>query len=722
MQEEGDVFEGSRPVGSKLDRRDFIRVLGGGIVVFFTVDLAAETLAQGGFRLPSYPADFNAYFRIGENGRVTVYSAKIEMGQGVITSLAQMAADELGVSLDSVDMIMGDTDLCPWDMGTFGSMSTRIFGPALRAAAAEARAVLLQLASEQLDIPVDRLVVENGVVFPKSERQRQVTFGQLTKGRKIVRTLDHKVPIKQVSRFNLIGKPLKRSDAVAKVTGKALYAGDIRVPDMLYARLLRPPAHGARLKHADLSAARSMPGVILVDQDGLIAALHTDPEATEKALAAIKADWEVPAPKVDDDTIFDYLIEKLPKAIPQPNDVQQAGTLPAGEKAASAIFERKYLCGYGAHAPIEPHTALAKMDGDRVTVWASTQTPFPDKDRIAKALALSPDRVHVIPAFVGGAFGGKDGNPMEIEAAKLAKIVGKPVQVAWNREEEFFYDIFRPAAVVKIKSGLDAAGRICLWDYLVYAAGTRSAEPFYDVPNSHIRAYGGWMGDSGNVHPFAIGPWRAPGANINVFGRESQIDIMAIGAKADPLEFRLNNTSDARMRRVLQAVAERFGWKRAVGPSGRGVGLACGIDAGTYVAGAAEVQVHKDRGAIKVKRVVVAQDMGIVVNPEGATMQIEGCITMGLGYTLSEDVLFQGGKLLNRNFDTYELPRFSQLPEIEAVLVKNDELAPQGGGEPAIILMGAMVANAVFDETGTRLFRLPMTPERVKAALASGKS
>jgi CO/xanthine dehydrogenase Mo-binding subunit len=327
----------------------------------------------------------------------------------------------------------------------------------------------------------------------------------------------------------------------------------------------------------------------------------------------------------------------------------------------------------------------------------------------------------VITPFVGGGFGGKSSNCRQaVEAARLARSTGKPVQVTFSRAEEFFYDTFRPAAVVKIKSGIDASGKICLWNYDVYFAGNRSAEQFYDVPNNLLKAYGSWSGGANTAHLFGVGPWRAPGANINVFARESQIDLMAAQAKADPLEFRLNNTSDKRMRRVLETAAERFGWKKAVAPSGRGVGIACGMDAGTYVAEIAEVQVDKETGAVKVKRIVCAQDMGIVINPQGAKMQMEGCVMMGLGYSLSEEVRFKGGEILERNFDTYELPRFSSLPRIEAILVKNDELSPQGGGEPAIVPVGAAIANAIFDATGARLFQLPMTPARVKQAIGQG--
>ena len=696
-----------------LGRRDFIKLLGGGIIVFFTLD-EWDLIGQER-RGPSYPTDFNAYLRIGEDGKVTVYSGKVEIGQGVMTSLAQEAADELGVSLESINMIMGDTDLCPYDSGTYGSMSTRFFGPALRSAAAEARAVLIELASEQLKAPKEKLSVENGAVFVVSDKKIRMTFGQLAKGQKITRKLEGKAVTKSVSEFTVMGKPVKRLDARAKVTGKALYAGDIRLPEMLYARILRPPAHRATIKTVDTSSAAKMPGVTVVNQDGLVAVLHQDPEVAEKALGSIKAEFDVPKETVDNETIFDHLL----KASPQAQERERRGDLAEGEKASAALFEGKYVTAYGAHAPIETHTALAKIEGGKATVWISTQSPFPNRQQITQAIGFPLENVHVITPYVGGGFGGKNPALQAIEAAKLAKITGKPVQVAWSRAEEFFYDTYRPAAVVKIKSGIDSAGRICLWDYNVYFAGSRASEQFYDVPHNVIRAYGQGMGGGASPHPFGTGAWRAPGAPVNVFARESQIDIMAAKAEIDPLAFRLKNTSDKRMRSVLEAAAERFGWKPAPCPSGRGYGIACGIDSETYVAEIAAVTVDKASGSVRVKRIVAAQDMGIVINPQGAMMQMEGCIMMGLGYTLAEDVSFKGGEIFTKSFDTYNVPRFSWLPEIETILVKNDELAPKGGGEPAIVPVGGAVANAIFDATGARLYQFPMTPERVKMELTS---
>jgi isoquinoline 1-oxidoreductase len=703
-------FQDVTPLFPPINRRDFLK-LTGGIIVFFTLgDPFAE--AQWGRGLPD---DFNAFLRIAEDGRVSCFTGKIEMGQGVVTSLAQMLADELDVSLDSVDMVMGDTDLCPWDMGTFGSMSTRFFGPPLRAAGAEAKRVLLELASEHLNTPVEQLTVENGIVFDKTHTDNRVSYGQLANGKMIERQLKEKVAVKTPSEFKIIGKPVTRRDAFEKVTGKAKYAGDIQLPGMLYAKILRPPAHGAKFVNVDTAAAKQIEGVQIVEDGEFVAVLHKYPDEAEKALSLIKATFDVPEATVDDSNIFEHLLNVAPAG----DTVAQAGDLQTGEKRATTTFEETYFDGYVAHAAIETHTAVVQIEGKKATVWASTQTPFRAKGEVANVLGIPEENVRVITPFVGGGFGGKTSNGQVVEAARLAKLTGKPVQVAWSRGEEFFYDTFRPAAVVTIRSGITDDGNITLWDYHVYFAGERGSQHFYDIPHHNTVVHGsGWRGIPGS-HPFGTGAWRAPANNTNTFARESQIDIMATKAGIDPLEFRLKHLKDEKMRRVLQTVAEKFGWSGAKPPSGRGYGIACGTDAGTYVATMAEVEVDKKTGYVQVKRVVCAQDMGLAINPEGATIQMEGCITMGLGYALTEDIHFKGGEIFDLNFDTYEIPRFSGLPKIETVLIDDKNSPAQGGGEPAIIVMGAVIANAIHDAIGVRGFQLPMTPKRIKDAMTN---
>ena len=681
-----------------LDRREFCKLLGGGIVVLITTppqDLFAQQQQQQR-RGPSYPEDPNAYLRIAENGRVTLYSGKVEMGQGINTSLSQMAAEELGVSVDVIDIVMGDTDLVPFDQGTWGSLTTRFYGPAVRAAAAEARTVLMKLASEKLGVPREQLTVANGVV---SGGGKSVTYGELAQGKTIARLVDEKAILKSAKEFKVIGKPMKRVDARDKVTGRAIYAGDVRRPGMLHARILRPPMHGATRKSLDTSKAKAMQGVSVVEKDDLVAVLHADPEIAAKALEAIKAEWNPAEAKFDTESIYDYFIQNV--AAPE----------------LKGQFQSTYRTAYVAHAPMETHTAVAEMKDGKLTAWIGTQSPFGARTRIAQTLGLDEKNVRILTPFIGGGFGGKSPIGQGVEAAQLAQITGKPVMVVWSRAEEFFFDTFGPAAVVRVTSSIDDEGKITQLHHDVWAAGTRSAESPYAVADAKVTAFMGRNTPEAKLHPFGTGPWRAPGAGTNVFARESQVDIMAAAAKIDPLEFRLRNAKDDRLRRVLKAAADAFGWKAAPGPSGQGRAIAVGEDAGTISALVAEVAVDKKTGAIRVKRIVAAQDMGLVINPEGAKMQMEGCINMGLGYVLTEELQFRGGEILDKNFSTYELPRFSHVPRIETVLVKNDDLAPQGGGEPAIVPMGAVIANAVFDAVGVRLFQLPMTPKRVLAAM-----
>jgi isoquinoline 1-oxidoreductase len=703
------------PATFPVSRRDFLRLTSTGVLVLFSADaLAGQETARPQTGRQGYPTDFNAYLHVGADNKVTCFVGKVELGQGVVTSLRQLLAEDLDADLAAVDIVCGDTDLCPWDMGTFGSLSIRSFGPVLRDAAAEARGVLLAMAAERLKVPVDRLTVKAALVAVAGDPTKKVTYGQLTEGKRIERKLEAKPAVKPVKAFTIVGTSAPRRDAAEKVTGKAKYAGDIVPPGALHARILRPPAHGAAMTSVDTSAAEKIPGVTVIRDGDLVAVLHRNWDEADKALALVKATFTRNDPPVDNATIFDHLVKNAPR---------EQRPASGGDPAAYAgpplqVFEQTYHDSYMAHAPMETHSAVAAFENGKLTVWAGTQTPFPVKNQIMQALKLPADKVRIITPYVGGGFGGKSASRQAVEAARLAQLSGKPVRVVWTREEEFFYDTFRPAAVITIKSGLDSAGKIVTWEYQVYAAGERGAAHFYDIPHHRTLVYGSWSGGgTPGYHPFAIGPWRAPGASTNAFARESHIDVMAAKAGIDPVEFRLKNLADPRMIRVLKAAAAKFGWTPKAAPSGRGVGVACGIDAGSYDAEIVEVAVDKATGAVRVKRVVCAQDQGVVVNPAGSLQQVEGCITMGLGYTFSEEIRFKGGEVLDKNFDTYALPRFSQVPQIETVLIDAPDIPAQGCGEPAIVPLGAAVANAIYDAVGARVFQLPMTPARVLAAM-----
>jgi nicotinate dehydrogenase subunit B len=695
-----------------IPRRDFFKILGSGIIIFFHPWSAIDLLGLPAEQARSLPKDYNAFLQIAEDGTVNCFTGKIEMGQGIITSLPQMMADELNVPLEKIKMVMGDTDLCPWDAGTWGSMTTRGFGPNMRAAAAEARAVLLELASAQLGVPVTQLEVKDGIVIDTKNPKKTVSYSQLTKGKRIEKFLDVKPPVEDYTKFTYVGKSYMHSDAALKVTGAAKFTGDLKLPGMLYARILRPPSHGAKLTTVDVSGAEKIEGIKVIHDGDFVAVLHEKRQKADEAIAKIKAEYSFNELPVNDKTIFESMV----KADSTVRVVKTNGDLEAGRQLCDKIFESEFHDPYLAHAPMETHTALAQLEGDKVTVWAGTQSPFGLQDNIVRDLGFSRENVRVITPFVGGGFGGKSSSQQGVEAAKLAKMTGKPVMVMWTRDEEFFYDSFHPAGVIKIKSGIDKSGMIKLWDYHIFYSGTRGSETTYDVPNAVTTSYS-QKREAPAVHPFSTGAWRAPNNNTNTFAREVQIDIMASAAGIDPLEFRLKNLKDEKMIACLKAVADKFGYVAGKTPSGRGIGVACGADAGSWVAHMAEIKVDKNTGKVKVIRIACAQEMGLCVNPEGSTIQMEGCITMGLGYTLSEELIFEGGNIKDRGFDTYEIPKFSWLPKIDTVILDRKNEPPQGGGEPAIIAIGAVIANAIFDATGARLYRLPMTPVRVLEAL-----
>ena len=708
------------PTGIDHDRRDFLKkmgLLGGGIIVYCTIGNPLKSAAQFG-----PPPDFNAFLRIGTDERVTCFIGKVDMGQGTVTSFPQIVADDLDVAYDTVDMIMGDTDKCPWDIGTGGSMAIRIVGVQVRAAAAEARGVLKELAAEYLKCPVADLLTKNGVVFEKNNPGKKVTYGTLTKGKVIEKHLATKPPVTPPSDFEYIGKPYFHQDAYVKVTGRARYAGDLRMPGMLYACVLRPPAHGASLKSVDLSGAKKVKGARVIQDNDLIAVLHEDPDEARNALGRIKTGFDMPKTGLNDKTIYDHFVKVPVKA----KINEQKGNIEEGNKLAREIFEKTYVSAYVAHAPMEPHTSVATVENGKVTVWASTQAPFGVQSAVAQALKLKNENVRVITPFVGGAFGGKLTMPMmklqcnleAVEAARLAQLTGKPVQVAFSRAEEFFNDTFRPAAVIKIKSGIDGSGNVVLWDYDVYMAGERCSEVIYNIPNNRVKVYGSWSMPPEEAHPFGVGPWRAPGGPNNIHAKELQMTIMAAKAGIDPLEFRIKNLKDEKMIGVLRAAADKFGYTPSKPVSGRGIGISCGIDANTYVAHMGEIEVDKKTGKVRVKRIVCVYDSGLCINPQGTRIQMEGCCFMSMGYALTEGLRFSDGVVLDKNFDTYEIPHFSWLPKIETVILKKDNNPPQGVGEPAIIGMGAVVATGIFDATGAKLFEMPMTPGRVKAALA----
>jgi isoquinoline 1-oxidoreductase len=689
---------------SGLTRREFLG-LTGGLIIYFSLPhgLAAEA-GQ------AEAEDLNAWLHIAPDSRVTVFTGKVEIGQGARTSLAQMAAEELTVPFSSVEMVMGDTDQVPYDGGTYGSLTIRTNGVRVRAAAAQAREVLMDMAAEKWSVSRKALVIANGRISLASDPHTSITLGELTQGKRIAREMRGEPRLRPVSEYRVVGKSMPRVDGRALVTGEEKFVGDLRLPGMVYGAVLYPPSFGAHLVSINSQAAEKLPGVIKVVREadfvGVVAAW---PDVAEKAVALIKAAWKEQATQPSMATLYD----DFRRTAQLEDTVAEDGEVGAALASARRGFSASYRTAYLAHAPLEPHAAVAWVRGERATVYSSTQTPFPHRDEVAAALRLAPRQVRVLVPRVGGGFGGRENADVAIAAARLSRAVGRPVMVTQSRAEEMTWNYFKPAALIDIRCGVNEAGQIQSWDCDIYNCGDRGALPPYQFANRRVRSY---RCDS----PLRQGAWRGLAGSANTFAIEAHMDHVASQLGQDPVEFRLRHLgSDSRLARTIEAAAEEYRWRPHRAPTGLGVGFACGIDAGSCVAEIAEVEVDRDSGLVRVRRIVVAHESGLIINPDGIRNQIEGGVTMGLGLALRESVRYEQGHILTTSYSTYPIPTIKDTPQIDIVLVQNPTHPPQGAGEPPIFPIGALIADAVFDATGKRLRELPLSPDRVLAALQS---
>lgn len=687
-----------------MTRREFLG-LTGGLIVFFALP---EGLARAARESEADTArGMNAFLRIAPDNTVTVFIGKVELGGGTKTAFAQMAADELTVPFSSVRMVMGDTDRVPYDGGTWGSTSIREAGIELRAAAATARHVLLEMAAEKWAVGPDALAIRDGRISLASDSATSVSLGELTEGKRIVRELKGEPTLLPVSEYRVVGTSVPRLAGPGIVTGKEQFVADLRLPGMLHGAVLYPPSLGARLKSADLSRAEAAPGVVEVVRDGeFVGVVAERAEIARAARELIAADWE----EAQSHPTMTALWDDFRRTAKLEYTVAEDGAVERALDASSRRFDNTYRTAFVAHAPVEPHTALASWQDGKVTVHSNTQTPFLQKDEVAEALGLEPEQVRILVPRVGGAFGGKTNPDVAIAAARLSRAAGRPVLVNQTRAEELTWNYFKPAALIDIRSTVDGSGSVTAWDCDVYNCGDRGAEPPYGFANRRVRSF---ACDS----PLAQGAWRGLAGSAITFAIEVQMDEMATAVGADPVEFRLKHLdNDPRLAAVVRAAADAYGWTPRHAPTGKGIGFACGIDVGSVVAEIVEVEVDRTTGVVHVSRVVVAHESGLVINPDGITNQIEGAIIMGLGPALREIVRYQDGRILTDRYARYRVPTVRDAPTIETVLVPNLGLPPQGAGEPAIFPISAAVANAIFDATGKRLREKPFLPERVLAA------
>jgi CO/xanthine dehydrogenase Mo-binding subunit len=701
------------------DRRDFIKTVGLGIL--FIVP-ATRVLAQqrgtgesgrGGAN-QSLPNDIDAWIHVDEKGEVNAFTGKVEVGQNTRTTLTQSVADELHVPVGSVHLVMGDTDLTPFDIGTFGSRSTPTMAPQLRKAAAAAREMLIAMAAEQLKVePNDLRIVD--ARFLNHDKSKTLTLAEVAKGRKLIKVIPDNITITQPKDWTVAGISVTKVDAKNYVNGTHKYTFDIKREGMLYGKVVRPATFNASLVSVDAKAAEAMPGVKVVTDGTFIGVVAPDQQTATKAANAIAVDWKSPG-QPSNQELFDVLRKPATNQRGGGGEGGGGGARPVGSMtdglaAADKKLEQTYTVQYIAHAPLEPRAAVAEWNGDKLTVWTGSQRPFGVRGELAEAFHISEDKVRVIVPDTGSGYGGKHTGEAAVEAARLAKAAGKPVKLSWTREEEFTWAYFRPAGVIDIKSGVKNDGTITAWEFHNYNSGGAGIQIKYDIPNNDISFH---PSDS----PLKQGSYRGLAATANHFARESHIDELAHAVNMDPLEFRLKNIKDDRLRDVLQATAKAFGWGKSKPASGHGFGIACGFEKGGYVATCAEIAIEpptdkedKTNKRIRIVRVAEAFECGAIVNPRHLHNQIEGAIVMAIGGALFESIQFDNGKILNPHFAQYRVPRFSDLPKIEVVLVDRKDIASAGAGETPIVGLAPAVANAIFSATGVRLRSLPMVPK-----------
>jgi nicotinate dehydrogenase subunit B len=652
-------------------------------------------------------AEIGPWVQIDEAGGITVFVGKAEVGQNIRTSLAQIVAEELRVPAQAVRVVLGDTGRTPYDRGTFGSRTTPITGAQLWRVGATARALLLDLAAASWNVDRATLHIDAGFVHHPATK-RSASYGELAGDRQILRIADEQEPLTPPTTWKTAGQSAAKVNGRAFVTGQHKYAADSTLPGLLHGKILRPPAYQASLISLETSAAEALTGVTVVRDGDFVGVVAPNEWQADQALAAIRARWQTPL-QVSQAELFEYL-----KANPVVGEGRQmpylslVGSLAEGFAAAHLTLSQRYTVDYIAHAPLEPRAALAQWTGNQLTVWTGTSRPFGVRSELAVAFGLPEGQIRVIVPDVGSGYGGKHTGEAAVEAARLAKAVGKPVKLVWTRQEEFTWAYLRPAGLIEVRGGVDQTGRFTALEFRNYNSGAAGIETLYEIPHRHLEYQ---PADA----PLRQGSYRSLAAPANHFARETLVDELAHSLALDPLEFRYRNLTDERMRAVLAAAAQAFGWGQTP-PAQHGYGVAGGFDKGAYVAACAEVYVDPASQQCQVVRVVQAFDCGAIINPDNVRNQVEGALVQGLGGALFESIQFANGRILNPNFADYRVPRFGDMPSIETILLDRPQLPSAGAGETPIIAIAPAIGNAIFQATGVRLRSLPLGPHGVASA------
>lgn len=705
FDEPGCEVDPSARLGTGLSRRAFVQLLGTGLLI--TVTEGVSVARQFGSRGNRESATVAARLHINQDGTITVMTGKVEEGQGPRAQLTQAAAEELRVAVDRIRLIMADTDLVPDDGITAGSRTTPYTVPAVRQGAATARELLTRLAAERWNVDSSTLDVHNGTITHRETKQT-ISYADLAKSKDVAEAFKQAIPsdvtLTPVSKWEVLGTPVPRPNSRDLVTGAHRFPSDIVRPNMLYGKVLRPPSYGATLESIDLSEARGMKDVVVVRDGQFVGCAAPSSFRAAQALEAVAktASWKT-SPHPSSKEIFSYLKEHARAGRPNTR-----GSVETGLAEASKVLSETYEVAYIQHTPMEPRAAVAEWKDGNLTVWTGIDWPQRAQRDLASTFQIPTERVRAIVPDMGSGFGGKHSGEAAEEAARLAKAAGRPVAVHWTRAEEFTWAYFRPAAVIECKGGLDAKGSIIAWDFTNINAGGAAIDTPYNIANTRIQSV---SSDS----PLRQGAYRCLAATANNFARESFMDELAAAAGADPLAFRLAHLENPRIGTLLETVAKHFDWstRRKKVTAEIGVGLACGTEKNSCVAACVQVGIDRKRGQIKVHEVCEAFECGPIQNPANLLSQVQGCIIMGLGGALREEMEFENGKILNASFARYLVPRFKDVPKIDIHLINKTDMPSAGGGETPIIAIAPAIANAVFAATGVRIRSMPIRGSRL---------
>jgi nicotinate dehydrogenase subunit B len=695
MSLEPERYELDEPIKYlfEVERREFFRVLGGGILVAVALtEAGAQESGRGGEQGRGPAPDLAAWLHIDEQGRITVYTGKTEIGQNIRTSLAQTVGDELRVTLGAIAFVMADTDLTPYDAGTFGSQTTPRMAPQLAKAAATAREMLIDEAAKRWSIDRASLTARDGKIAAADGRS--IGYGELTAGRKLAGVVAADATPSSVDRWTLRGTAPKKVDGRAFVTGRHQYTPDMARPGMVHGRVIRPSGYAGTLVSVDDGRARAMPGVAVVRDGEFLGVTAPTERDAKQAAAAVRAQWKAPVNEPTSETIYDHLKKTERPPEPGRNAGFTSGDVVQARAKAAKTFEASYRIPYIAHVPLEPRAAVAEWQDGKLTVWCGTQRPFGVRSELASAFHIAEDRVRVIVPDMGSAYGGKHTGEHAVEAARLAKGAGKPVKLVYTRAEEFSWGYFRPAGVIDIKAAVDAAGRLVSWEFDNWNSGGSAIRTPYDIPNQRIAFHPAQS-------PLRQGSYRGLAATANHYAREMHMDAIARALGVDAVEFRLKHllpgtgtpgSSDAeRMKAVLNAAAKKSGWPKPSAP-GRALGIACGTEKGSYVAAATELS--KAPTGFNIERLIVVFECGAIVNPDGLLNQVEGAVVQGLGGALFESIDFRNGEIVNGSLEQYRVPRFKDIPPIETVLLDRKDLPSAGAGETPIVCVAPAIGSA----------------------------